>query len=148
MADKLTHYELTAEWLDDDHGRAIMLSQSDGSGCNEEATILIDPWQLRLVCEKFGVIASDPQAAKTIATLQRRLMALRDRVDNLAEWMANHRDHDHADLSYETTQLHALQDLACEWCHDFDSDNTATPAEPSASKPPQQPEPVMQGSLL
>ena len=94
--------------------------------------------------EQFGIIASDPQAAKTIATLQRRMVKLRERIDDLADWMAKHSDHEHADLSYETTQLRALQDLAGEWCADFEEGlpegfgeglqpNTAPPS-PSARK--------------
>ena len=54
------------------------------------------------------------------------MLALRDRIDNLADWMARHSDHKHADLTYEMTQLHALQDLACEWCHDLDDNATDT----------------------
>ena len=143
--DNLTQHHMKAEWIDDKEGRAIMLTQREDS-CYEGDTIVMHPWQLRLVCERFGVIASDPQAAKTIATLTRRLHVLRDRIEFLSEWMAKHSDHDHADLSYETTQLHALQDLACEWCQDFD--DTTTPVKPTDTKPPQQPEPVTQGSLL
>ena len=118
MTTKLTHHHLSAELVDDEHGTAIMLTQQDG--IEEMQTILLHPWQLRAVCEQFDLIASDPQAAKTIATLQRRMVGLRDRIDNLADWMANHSDHAHADLSYETTQLRALQDLAGEWCADFE----------------------------
>ncbi|RYH62901.1 MAG: hypothetical protein EON54_08935 [Alcaligenaceae bacterium] len=34
--------------------------------------------------------------------------------------MAKHSVHKHADLSYETTQLRALQDVAGKWCADFE----------------------------
>ena len=95
-----------------------MLTQQDG--IEEPQSVLVHPFQLRAVCEQFGIIASDRQAAKTIDTLQRRMVGLCDRIDNLADWMANHSDHKHADLSYETTQLRALQDLAGEWCADFE----------------------------
>ncbi len=54
--------------------------------------------------------------------MQRRMLALRDRIDNLAGWMEKFSDHKHADLTYEMTQLHALQDLACEWCFDFEDE--------------------------
>ena len=52
------------------------------------------------------------------------MLALRDRIDNLADWMEKFSDHKHADLTYEMTQLHALQDLACEWCLDFEDEFT------------------------
>jgi hypothetical protein len=120
MTNTLTHHHLSAELVNDKHGTAIMLTQQDG--IEEPHTVLVHPFQLRAVCEQFGIIASDQQAAKTIATLQRRMVALRDRIDRLADWMAKHSDHNHADLSYEVTQLQALQDLANEWCGDFADD--------------------------
>ena len=118
MTTKLTHHHLSAEAVNDKHGPAILLTQQDG--IEEPQSVLVHPWQLRAGCEQFGIIASDPQAAKTIATLQRRMVKLRERIDDLADWMAKHSDHEHADLSYETTQLQALQDLADEWCADFE----------------------------
>ena len=118
MTTKLTHHHLSAEAVNDKHGPAIMLTQQDG--IEEPQSVLVHPFQLRAVCEQFGIIASDTRAAKTIATLQRRMVGLRDRIDDLADWMAKHSDHEHADLSYETTQLRALQDLAGEWCADFE----------------------------
>lgn len=114
----LTHHHLAAEQVNDKHGEAILLTQQDG--IEEPHSVLVHPWQLRAVCEGFGIIASDQQAAKTIGTLQRRMVGLHDRIEALADWMARHSDHAHADLSYETTQLHALLDLAGEWCADFE----------------------------
>jgi hypothetical protein len=120
MTTKLTHHHLSAELVNDDHGTAIMLTQHDEGGYTEPSTVLVHPYQLRAVCEQFGIIASDTQAAKAIATLQRRMVGLHDRIEALADWMAQHSDHRHADLSYETTQLRALLDLASEWCADFE----------------------------
>lgn len=133
MTDKLTHHELVAEWVNDNQGRAILLTQRDDS-LAEPCAVLVHPWQLRAVCEQFGIVASDQQAAKTIATLTRRMIALRDRIDQLADWMARHSDHKHADLTYEMTQLQALQDLACEWCHDFEGDGAGGLPEPMPVK--------------
>lgn len=61
------------------HSADIMLTQQE-DGYNEQNTVLVHPWQLRAVCEQFGIIASDPQAAKAIATLQRRMKALHVRI--------------------------------------------------------------------
>ena len=113
-----TNHHLTAEHVNDKSGPAVMLTQQEG--IEDAETIIIDPWQLVAACEHLGLTTGDPKAAKDIATLQRRMMALRDRIDSLAAWMEKHSDHKHADLTYEMTQLHALQDLACEWCHDLD----------------------------
>lgn len=115
MTDTLTHHELTAEWVIDNQGKAIMLTQPVDN-YDEPGTVLIHPWQLRAVCEQFGIIASDPKAEKTIATLKRRLMVLRDRIDHLADFLANHSDSKHADLSYEQTYSAASADIAAEFC--------------------------------
>ena len=142
MTNKLTHHHLSAEVVNDEHGAAIMLTQQDG--IEEPHSVLVHPFQLRAVCEQFGIIASDRQAAKTIATLQRRMVGLRDRIDALADWMAKHSDHAHADLSYEVTQLQALQDLAGEWCAEFaelEFDSTPATAECTSA-------PAAQASLL
>ena len=150
MTTKLTHHHLSAELVDDEHGEAIMLTQQE-DGYNEPNTVLVHPFQLRAVCEQFGIIASDPQAAKTIATLQRRMVGLRERIDDLADWMANHSDHAHADLSYETTQLLALQDLAGEWCAEFEEglpEGFGKGQQPQAAPPELTSAPAAQASLL
>ena len=149
MTTKLTHHHLTAEAVNDQHGEAILLTQQDG--LEEPHSILVHPFQLRAVCEQFGIIASDPQAAKTIATLQRRMVGLRERIDDLADWMAKHSDHAHADLSYETTQLRALQDLAGEWCADFEEglpEGFGEGQQPQAAPPELTSAPAAQASLL
>lgn len=122
----LQHYELTAEWLDDSQGRAIMLTQADGSGCNEPSTILLDMWQLRAVCERFGV-ASDPQSAKTIATLQRRMLVLERRITHLANYLDTCTDRSHANLDYETDYAYATAEIAAEFVADFAGDHVANP---------------------
>lgn len=135
MTDKLTQHHLAAEIVNDKHGTAIMLTQQED--INEPDTIMVHPWQLRAVCEQFGIIASDQQAAKTIATMQRRMQGLRARIDAITDWMMQHSDHRHADLTYEVTQLQALQDLASEWCAEFEhTDHLAQePTGFSASSP-------------
>ena len=121
---KLTHHHLTAELVNDEHGTAIMLAQQE-DGYNEPSTVLVHPWQLRAICEQFGIIATDAQAAKTIATLQRRMMGLRERIDKLDNWLTHHSDHQHADLSHELVSIGVLADLAGEWCAEF-ADNERT----------------------
>ena len=124
--------ELNIERMDDKQGSLILLEQDSGGNLDRVA---IHPIHLRYMAEKFGLIeTSDPKAAKTIATLQRRMVNLRDRIESLADWMARHSDHKHADLSYETTQLQALQDLAREWCHDFDGEQAAPECRPAQAE--------------
>ena len=86
----------------------------------------------------------DSLPTKTIATLTRRMMALRDRIESLTIWMARH-----SDLSHEMTQLHALAELANEWCHDIEEVEPAHGVSQDA--PPSclpTPAPASQGALL
>ena len=145
MTTKLTHHHLSAEQVNDEHGTAIMLTQQDG--IEEPQSVLVHPFQLRAVCEQFGIIASDTRAAKTIATLQRRMVGLRERIDDLTCWMAKHSDHEHADLTYEMTRLRALRDLADEWCADFEEGFGEGP-QPHTAPPECTSAPSAQASLL
>lgn len=120
MTDKLTQHHLTAERIADEDGEAIRLTQQEDS-CYDPDTIVIHPWQLRAVCEQLAIIPSDQQSAKTIATLTRRLGLLRDRIDHLASYLANHPDAKHADLSYEQTYATATADLANEFCEELEA---------------------------
>ena len=126
MTTKLTHHHLTAELVNDEHGEAIMLTQQKG-GHSEPSTVMVHPWQIRAVCEQFGILSSDPQTAKTIATLQRRMRSQFERIDKLDDWLTNHSDHRNADLSQELASIGALYDLAREWCADFDSEPAVLP---------------------
>ena len=133
MTEKFTHHELTVEWVNDKQGRAIMLTQP-ADNYEEPDTVLVHPWQLRAVCEQFGIIASDPQAEKTIALLKRRLLALRDRVDFLHNYLINHSDHKHADLNFEVTYATATIDIANEFCDEWidtmlDAEENQAPAK-------------------
>lgn len=129
-------HELKAEWVDDEHGPAIILTQSDDGYC-EPQTILVHPWQFRAVCEHFNVLPTgDEQARRTIATLTRRLLALANRIGEVRSYVATYSDHGHADLHVEMVMLNGLGDLADEWAAE------AAPLEASAGpivapEPPQ-----------
>jgi hypothetical protein len=110
--------ELTIELVDDSNGSHILLEQNSGGNIDRVA---IHRVQLRYMAEKFGLIeASDPQATKTIATLTRRLLVLRERIDHLGNYLAQHSDHDDANLDYELTYITATAEIADEFCADFD----------------------------
>jgi len=136
MNTKLKHHEVAAEWVDDEHGTAIMLTQSEDAYYEQAPSVLLHPWQLRSICEHFHVLpVSTPLAERKLQTMARRLNGLRDRINDLCEYMANHSDHRNADLSYEMVTVNALADLATEWCADLeiepesDPSQEATPAE-------------------
>lgn len=116
--------DLKIELMNDDHGEGLILMEQDSGG--NLVRVAIHPIHLRYMAEKMGLLeSSDPTAQKTISTLKRRMMALRDRIESLADWMAKYSDHKHADLSHETTQLTALADLAREWCFEFEESEGA-----------------------
>ena len=107
--------DLKIELVKDGIGDGLILLTQDAGGNVDR--VAIHPLHLRFMAEKFGLVAtSDPTAHKTIATLTRRLHLLRDRVDHMAYWLANHSDHKHADLSYEQTYATATADIAEEFC--------------------------------
>jgi len=111
--------ELKIEQMNDGIGEGLILLEQDSGGNIDR--VAIHPVHLRHMAEKFGLIeTSDPKAAKEIATLKRRLRMLRDRVDHLGDWLANHSDHKHADLTYEVTYATATADLADEWCAEME----------------------------
>lgn len=129
--------ELKIELMDDTAGSLILLEQDS---CGNIDRVAIHPIHLRYMAEKMGLIeTSDPTAHKTIAMLTRRLLLLRDRMDNLHNYLVNHSDHKHADLSYEVTYATACVDLADEFCAELD-DTLAPPSNaiqnPVTPKPP------------
>jgi hypothetical protein len=140
MTNTFTHHELTAKWIDDNQGKAIMLTQPNGN-FDEPGTVTVHPSQLRAVCEQFGIITSDPHTAKTVATLTRRLHLLRDRIERLHHYLVNHSDHKHADLSYEVIYATATIDIADEFCDDLMdepcNDRAETVQQPARAEPTQ-----------
>ena len=111
--------DLKIERMDDGHGDGLILLEQDSSGNLDR--VAIHPIHLRYMAEKFGLIeTSDPLAQKTIAMLTRRLQLLRDRIDHLHNYLVNHSDHKHADLSYEVTYATACLDLADEFCSELE----------------------------
>lgn len=135
MAETFQQYELNAETFTDDNGPVIFLTQPKDY-CNEPYKICMHPWQLQAVCEKFGVFEpSDPQSQKTITTLTRRMLVLRERVDHMAYWLAHHSDTQHADLSYEQTYATATADIAGEFCAELQGMQPCTEQPKQASAP-------------
>ena len=131
--------DLKIELINDGVGDGLIMLTQDN--CGNVDSVAIHPMHLRYMAEKMGLIeSSDPKAQKTIATLTRQMLALRERIDHLADWLANHSDHKHADLSYEMTYATATADIAEAFCYDLSEPGVASlggkeikPTEPSAS---------------
>jgi hypothetical protein len=114
----LTHYQVTAELMTDEKGSFIELSQQDGF--KDPASVYLHPWQLKAIQQELGLISTDQEATKKIATLERRLLALRNRVETLHDYLCNNSDHKHADLTWEVVYATATVDIANEFCVDFE----------------------------
>lgn len=109
--------ELKIERMEDQHGTLILLEQDN---CGNRDCVAIHPMHLRLLAEQFGLVAtSDPEGAKTIATLERRLRLLRDRIEHLHEWLGKQIERGTADVEYELTYSKATVDLVSEFCADM-----------------------------
>lgn len=134
MNQPLQNHEFRAELIQDEDGPAVMIDQADANGDGEHSVIL-HPHQLRAICEHFGILPADEQASKTIASLQRRMLALRDRIDQLGDALLNNNDHAHVDLDHELSLVTALDDLAREWCKDFDPPPPPAPDKAAATVP-------------
>ena len=143
----LSHAEFKAEMFSDDRGPLITLTQAVDGYC-EPMEVTMHPWQLRTVLEQFDVIAADNDAAKMIATLERRLLLLRDRIGFLQNYLATRSDHKHADPSFEITYATATADIADEFCHGHDNESMPVRSGPLQSAPVAPVQTAVQASLL
>lgn len=118
--------ELKIEHIANGTGEGLIVLTQDS--CGNVGRVAIHPLHLRYMAEKCGLIeTSDPLAQKTIAMLTRRLLVLRDRIERLHNYLVNHSDHKHADLSYEVTYATACIDLADEFCAELVDEATPPP---------------------
>ena len=140
--------DLKIEHITDGVGDGLIVLTQDN--CGNVDSVAIHPMHLRYMAEKMGLIeSSDPKAQKTIATLTRQLLALRERIDYLAGWLANHSDHKHADLSYELTYATATADIAEEFCYDLGEHGIVRKSLSTVdSEKPTEPTASLQASLI
>lgn len=100
------------------NGDEILIEQDLGGTTHYVSLHLI---HVRLMAERLGLVAcTDPSAAQRIETLSRRLRLLHHRIDRLTDYLLNHSDHRHADLSWELTYSTATLDIADEFVQDLD----------------------------
>jgi len=99
------------------------LIRLENESMGDSYTVDIHLIQLQHIAEKVGLVrkmsASEADAMRTMIELRRRLLALKDRIDHLGEFLALHSDHRHADLSYESNYATATADICEAYCADF-----------------------------
>ncbi len=120
----INHYQVSAQLKTDKTGTFIELTQLDA--CGHPANVCLYPRQLKAIQVDLGLIAADHDADTKIATLERRLLALRERIDTLHDYLCNYSDHKHANLSWELTFATATLDIADEFCYELDDSNSET----------------------
>lgn len=121
---------LSITLLDDGNLRLEDKSYSD------DAIVDVHPIHLRLMAERLGLVrevsASDADMVRTIATLNRRLLLLQQRVKHLHEMLAITASAGREDLDYELTHCGATIDLLDEFCADLGGGEPApAPLTPS-----------------
>lgn len=108
--------ELKIEAMDDG---LIRLEQM----CAPDRSLYIHPLHVRYMAEQFGLAeTSDPTAAKTIATLTRRLLVLAERSNALA----THLDTVDGQTASTFAQAYskATADIAVQFCAELDSESS------------------------
>lgn len=103
---------------------------TDKSCMEQDYSVDLHPIHVRLIAEKLGLVremsASEANTLRTCEERARRLLALKKRIDHLANWLALHADHEHADLTYETDYAAATADVCEAYCSDILSGNAAS----------------------
>jgi len=133
MAIKETFPHVTAELLMREHEQIVLFTQPGKA--DELSAILMHPLQLRHFAERFsGMEPVDWMTTRPVKTLTNRLRTLAFHIDILYDYIKNHSDHKHADLSFELAKAIALTEMADAFCSDLPDED-----EPSNDVP--QPEP-------
>ena len=82
---------LTIEQLDPSNSDGLILLEQ--GSCGNVDRVAIHPLHVRHLAEKFGLVSKwDPDAARTIATITRRIRLLAERVQHLNGWLHEHSD--------------------------------------------------------
>lgn len=107
---------LKIEKIEDENGSLILLEQDSGGNVDH---IAVHSVHLRYMCEQFGLIeTTDPDGARTIATLQRRIRLLRDRAAHLSQWLSSS-ERERTDIEYGVAYADSIAVMAAEFCVDM-----------------------------
>lgn len=110
---------VTAELVHDEHGTAVLLTQSE-TGTDGDASVMLHPLQLRHIAERYA--AMEPAGWTTshqVRALAGRLRRLAFHAARLHDWFVNDSGGNLADLTYEFAMVVSLSDLAHEFCLDL-----------------------------
>ena len=123
--------ELRIERIDDGKGEALILLEQDCGGNTDR--VALHPIHLRYLAEKTGLFElADQQSKKSILALKRRLETLFGRIDFMHNFLCNHSDSKHADLTFARTYATATLDIAHEFMVESGINPTIATAEGAA----------------
>lgn len=112
-------------------GDAIRLEQD--AGCGEVHRIDLHPIHVRLIAGELNLMQGDADAWHRVATLERRLRVLLDRIDRLDDLISLAAQKGHEDLEVESALAYATWELATEFCHDLSTAPGEAPRQASAA---------------
>lgn len=103
------------------------LNLQQSVGCGEYHAVLVSPTHMRAMLHHFGLapITTDPTAARTIATLQRRLRLVREEVALLDDWLHAESSADRINLE-EMVKARDILTMLNEFVADFDPEAPAS----------------------
>lgn len=106
---------LKIERADNENGDSLITLKQDDA-CGNIEIVVLHPIHVRYLAEHMGLLEmADRQSQKTIAAMKRRLEALYDRIEFLHDFLCNHSDNKHADLSFEQGYAAATVDIGYEY---------------------------------
>lgn len=127
--------ELTIEPCEDG---TLLLVQDAGGNVDR---VQVHPLHIRLIAERFGLASSsDPTAIRTIATLQRRVLLIRQQVNQLYEWLHEETGAEGARIE-ELTLCSSIRAMLNEFVADFGAD-VSPRVQPPSCGPASPPKPL------
>ena len=115
---KMTHRELTTEWVDGKDERLLKMTQV--TEVNKTQALLIHPSQLISICNEFGLMSSDCLEKKTIEKLQRRMVMVQTRMETLHASLSQSSLQEYPDLAWDMLYTSATLDLIDDFCLDIE----------------------------
>lgn len=110
---------------------------TDKTDFSVDHSVDLHPIHLRLIAEKLGLVrqisASEADALRMVATLRRRMLVLKRRIDHLGSFLALHSDTAHADLTYEQDYAIATAEICDEFVADFEPPGVCLSAGPGVA---------------
>jgi hypothetical protein len=94
------------------------VSIEQDAGCGEVNTVWLHPIHIRLLATELGMLRGDPDQARRVQTLERRMLKLRDRIEALDALLWSVPVYPPGNVTEDCMLSDTLLDLANEFCAD------------------------------